>query len=348
MMVIDAAAHPMLKASDDIRVYMEEPLAHERFPNHDRYYYPPPESDYADFTWPEKGPPASDPELVAEHLFGDFGIDLAVLVPLTRGILPNIDLGTAICRATNDWLAATWFDNRHDRFKGSIRVNPSDPTEAVDEIRRWKGNPNVVQVVVPLESHNPYGQRQYFPIWEAAVDAGFAVAIHADGGTGTEMFPSPVGYFHHYVEYTSFLPYNGFYHLCSFIAEGVFERLPDIRVVFADGMGDIVAPLLWRMDETWRATRDRTPWVKLSPIDYAHRNVRYIAHSTEGPTDESEKARYWDAVGVAGEQMYASNYPSWDMLRPDEAVRGIDPKDAEAFLSGNAADWYRLNVSAQV
>jgi hypothetical protein len=111
-------------------------------------------------------------------------------------------------------------------------------------------------------------------------------------------------------------------------------------------MGDIVGPLLWRMDETWRATRDRTPWVKLSPIDYDRRNVRYIAHSTEGPTDESEKARYWDAAGVAGQQMYASNYPSWDILRPDDAVRGIDPGSAEAFLSGNAAEWYGLEIGS--
>ena len=29
-MVIDAAVHPMLKTTDDIREYMQEPLRHER------------------------------------------------------------------------------------------------------------------------------------------------------------------------------------------------------------------------------------------------------------------------------------------------------------------------------
>jgi len=76
--------------------------------------------------------------------------------------------------------------------------------------------------------------------------------------------------------------------------------------------------------------------------------VRYIAHGTEGPTDESEKARFWQTIDVAGQQMYASNYPSWDILRPEDAVRGIDPELAESFLSGNAADWYRLKISTGV
>lgn len=346
MTVIDAAAHPMMRRDDDIRAHLVEPFFSRRFPNPDRYYYPAPESDYAQFAWPEGAPPASDPKLVAEHLFGDFGIDQAILLPLTRGIMPDLDLGTVICRATNDWLAETWLGAGDGRFKGTIRLNPGDPVEAVKEIARWRGSPHIVQVAVPLEAHKPYGHRDFFPIWTAAIEAGFAVAIHADGGTGVELFPSPVGYFHHYVEYTSFLPYNGFYHLASFIAEGVFERLPDLRVVFADGMGDIAGPLLWRMDETWRATRDRTPWVRRSPLDYIRSNVRYVAHGTEGPTDEAVRADYWRVSDVADVQLYGSNYPSWDLLRPADAVSGIDETQAARFLGGNAAEWYRLGAGA--
>ena len=74
--------------------------------------------------------------------------------------------------------------------------------------------------------------------------------------------------------------------------------------------------------------------------------MRYVAHGTEGPTDEAEKARYWRSAGVAEQQMYASNYPSWDMLRPGDAVRGIEPELAERFLSGNAEEWYRLTAAS--
>src|SRR4029077_8698950 len=116
-----------------------------------------------------------------------------------------------------------WLDNKAQphRFKSSIRVNPADPSETVPEIEGWRGHPDIVQIAVPLESHRPYGQREFFAIWEAAAAAKLPVAIHSDAGTGTELYPSPVGYFQHYVEYLTFLPYNGFYHLVSFIAEGV-------------------------------------------------------------------------------------------------------------------------------
>jgi predicted TIM-barrel fold metal-dependent hydrolase len=345
MRIIDASAHPHMAASDDIRNYMKEPIRRQRFPNPDRYYYPAPQSDYADQTWPPAGgAPASDPALLAEHLFGDMGIESAVLLPLTRGIMPDVDTGTAICNATNDWLADVWLGRSglEDRFWGTIRVNPGDPAEAVKEIQRWQGNPKFVQVAVPLEAHKPYGNRYYFPIWEAAAAAGLPVTLHADGGTGAELFPSPVGYFHHYIEYVSFLPYNGFYHLVSLIAEGVLDRLPELRVVFADGMGDIVQTLLWRMDAIWKATRDRTPWVRRPPESYMAKQVRFIAHSMEGPTDPAETARYWSTASVSQLQMYASNYPHWDLRQPPASVPGVTDTDLERFLAGNAVEFYRL------
>lgn len=349
-LTIDACAHPMMRSSDDVRDYLAEPFRRQGFPNLQRYFYPSPEREFLAHSWPEGGgAPGSDPNLFAEHLFGDLGIDRAVLVPLTRGILPDVDLASAICSATNDWLADVWLSagNSHGRFSGTIRVNPSDPAEAVREINRWRDNPHIVQVAVPLEAHQPYGKRELFPIWEAASQQGLAIAIHADGGTGTELFPSPVGYFQHYVEYISFLPLVNFYHIASFVAEGVFERLPSLRVVIADGMGDTIWPLIWRMDSVWKAIRDRTPWVERAPSDYVRNHVRFCASASEGPTDASENPRYWAANDVAAVQMYASNYPSSLFLRPDDALDGIDPNEREQFLGTNAAHLYGFPMAGR-
>lgn len=343
--LIDASAHPTMRRSDDIRDYMPQPFVHYQIPNPDRYFYPAPKSDYLDIAWGQEGTaPGSDPTRTADYLFGDLGVDIAILVPLTRGLLPDVDLSSAICRATNDWLADIWLGstNKDHRFKGSIRVNPRDPVEAVREIARWKQHPDIVQVAVPLESHQPYGKREFFSIWEAAAEADWPVAVHSDGGTGIELFPSPVGYFHHYIEYASFLPYNGFYHLTSFIAEGVFERLPNLRVVFGDGMGDIVNPLIWRMDSMWHAIRDRTPWVQLSPTEYLLRSVRFCARADEGPTSADQIRPYWAVNHVRDLQMYASNYPFSPLLQASEATNRIDKADAGQFLSGNARRLYKL------
>ena len=44
--------------------------------------------------------PGSDPEVVAKHLFTDRGVDIAILHPMTRGIMPDRHLGTAIAPPT--------------------------------------------------------------------------------------------------------------------------------------------------------------------------------------------------------------------------------------------------------
>ncbi len=81
-------------------------------------------------------------------------------------------------------------------------------------------------------------------IWEAAAAHGLPVMVKLDGGSGVDFAPTAVGYPHHFIEYSVLAPINFAYHLISMISEGVFERLPDLRVVFADGGHDMLGPLV--------------------------------------------------------------------------------------------------------
>ncbi len=42
----------------------------------------------------------------------------------------------------------------------------------------------MVQLGVPLQSRELYGKPQFWPLWEAAVDAGLPVAVHFEVGSG--------------------------------------------------------------------------------------------------------------------------------------------------------------------
>jgi uncharacterized protein len=115
--LVDAAAHPVGATGDEIRRYMKEPWRSAYFPGPERYHYASPFGEYDDATVPSAGGlPGSDPGLLVDQL----GVDAAarvVLVPLTRGLLPNTDLGSAVCAATNDWLAEQSLDT-DDRLRG--------------------------------------------------------------------------------------------------------------------------------------------------------------------------------------------------------------------------------------
>jgi len=165
---IDACVHPRPRPGE-LHAYLPRAWQGRRLPAGERYYYPNPVGDYLQESY-AAGLPGSDPALTASHVFTN-GVDQAVLLPLTLGLLPDIDLLSAICAATNEWLAATWLTDA--RWKGTVRVAPSDPGAAVAEIERWAADPRFVQVGVPTQSMQLYGNRVFLPIWDLG-----KVALH--------------------------------------------------------------------------------------------------------------------------------------------------------------------------
>lgn len=342
--IIDCAVHPQVRHPEELREYMREPWRSRPFPRPERYFFPAPAGDYHPDAETD-GLPGSDPDLAARRLFNEGGVDRAILVPLTRGLLPDVDLGSAICRATNDWLAATWLGkhNSDGRFYGSIRVNPLDPERAVEEIERWADDPRMVQVAVPMQALHPYGQRQYFSIWQAAARHSLPIAVQLDGGSGVDFWPTAVGYPHHYIEYSALAPVNFAYHLASLVAEGVFDRLPDLRFVFADGGHDMLAPLMWRFDKNWRSTRSETPWTQHLPTSYLRQHVRFCTRPNEGPQDPAALAEWLRIGDGTGLLLFASKYPFWDFQDPQSAFAGIDEAMRRPIMAGNASALYRFD-----
>ena len=277
-------------------------------------------------------------------MLDEAGIERAVLLPLTRGLLPNTDLASAICAATNDWLADGWLE-AGSPFLGTIRVNPGDPAAAVAEIERWADHPAMVQIGVPLQAPHPYGQRGYFPIWEAAAERSLPVAIHVEGGASIDFHPSAAGPLRYALEYDTLYPLNIAYHLASFVAEGVFERLPELRVVCADGGLSAFTPILWRLDKDWRGTREEIPWTKKLPSAYLEEHVRFCLHAADATRSPGSPADWWQIANAKSMLMYSSNYPQRDCLLPPAAVAGLDAATADRVLCANAADLYALNVN---
>jgi predicted TIM-barrel fold metal-dependent hydrolase len=344
--VIDAAVHPTFVDPDDLRQLMREPYARFDFPGPTRFLYPIPTMPPIGGAYLEEARdgsafPGSNPSVTLAWL-DRAGIDRAVLAPLTRGISPNIELTSEICRATNEWLAATWLgEGGSDRFLGSIRINPRDPATAVAEIERWADDKRMVQIAVPLEAHQPYGQRTYLPIWEAAAECGLPVAVHVDGGGGATYSPTINGEPRTFAEYNSIVGLSFIYHLGSLIGEGVFERLPRLRFIFGDGGHDALTPFMWRMDTNWPATRIEVPWLTQDPSAYLRDHVRFITSPLEGPPPEyaEEWAQIWRPQDLL---IYGSHFPHWSAMTPDQLEPGLDGDDRDRILGSNAAEFLSL------
>ena len=105
------------------------------------------------------------------------------------------------------------------------------PALAAAEIDRVGGDPRFVQVLLPVRSLMPYGNRNHLPTFEAAVRNDLAVALHFGGASGNPPTSTgwPTRYIEEYVDMASVFQSQ----LMNLIAEGVFDRHPGP----ADGAG---------------------------------------------------------------------------------------------------------------
>src|SRR5690606_23114997 len=117
--------------------------------------------------------------------------------------------------------------NREPRLRASILVHSERAEQAVDEIERLANDLRFVQVLMLVNSHEPLGKRQYWPIYSAAERHHLPIGIHA--GSLCRQPSSSIGWSSFFVE--EYVGYSMAFQnqLLSFIAEGVFEKFPTLK-----------------------------------------------------------------------------------------------------------------------
>lgn len=339
---VDACAHPVPDTSGKLGDYLANPWRQHGFPGPEDYDFVNTRAHFVDEA-ETPGLAGSDPERLFQRTCVEQRMDRVVLVPKTRGLLPNLDLNVAICAATNRWLAEQWLGGAHgETFLGTIRVDPRDPQQAIAEIARWSQDPRMVQVGVTTQSLAPYGQRQYDPLWSELESRGLPLVISADGGAGVHFPHTVSGRPSFYIEKAVLYPSNSAFHIASLIAEGTFEKFPGLRVIFADGGLDFLPALVWRMQKDWRGNHAEVPWIKKPPGEYIRSNVRFLTEGLAG-VENAESWTFWMELGYAEELLlYASSYPRWNCMTAQQAMQGMPNKWSDSILGGNAAAHFRL------
>lgn len=298
-----------------------------------------------DSATPGIGPQSSDPDLLRKQLIEEFGVAYAVMIARTQcGIHPDPDYGAAIASAYNRWLVETWLEeyNTDGAFKGSITVAPQDPLLAAAEIEHWAGHPHIVQVTMDSGARAPFGQRFYYPIYEACERHSLPLAIHpGTDGMGINHQPTP-GYPTRYIEWHCAMSLAFQAHLLSFLTEGVFERFPGFRIVFVEGGVAWLAPLVWRLDSYWKALRSEVPWVRRPPSEYLTDHVRLGTQPLERPDDDRHLLALFEMMDAEALLMFSSDYPHWDFDSPARAFPKLPEKTRDAIFHKNGRALYGL------
>ena len=287
---------------------------------------------------PAGGRPGSDLAFMrAQHLDPN-NVGFGVLNPLKSGQgLQNLDFADAYCRAINDWQIAFW-TREEPRLKASIVVPYEDTAASVREIERCAGEEDYVQVFMLNRTAEPMGQRRYWPIYDAAAAAGLPLAVHAFGFGGAPITGG--GWPSYYIEDMTGHAQSSQAALTSMVFEGVFDRLPSLRMVLIESGFAWLPALCWRLDRVWARMRDELHRCKRRPSETIHEQV----FLTTQPMEEPRRPRQlldciewigWDRL------LFATDYPHWDFDRPDRVLPpSVDAGKRRAFFRDNALKVY--------
>jgi len=343
--IIDCDVHPGPRSIDEIKSYMRQPWK-DRYTGGGRGFFGnPSHGARLDAKPPTGGSPGTDPDFLRTQLIDAYGIAHAVLLPRAFcNLHPDPDFGTAIAAAFNDWVADTWLGRyNHDGvFKGSITIAHQDPHAAANEIERWAGHPHFVQVMTDSGARAPFGQRQYYPMYEACARNGLPFAIHpGTDGMGINVQPSP-GYPTHYIEWHTCLSLAFQAHLVSLLTEGVFERFPNFKVVLTEGGVSWLPALMWRLDAEYKALRMEVPWLKRMPSEYLRDHVRISSQPLERPEKTQHLLQILEMMDAEHILMFASDYPHWDFDSPTHAFPKLPEAMHQRIFEENARELYGL------
>ena len=131
---------------------------------------------------PDGSYPGSDLPFMQKQLLDLFDISYGLLAPLVGGAAGerNIEFGSAMATAVNEWQLARWSDP-DPRLKSAVQVNIEHQSAAIAEIEKRAGDRRFAQVQIPPRGLEPLGRQRYWPILEACAANGFPVSLHLGG-----------------------------------------------------------------------------------------------------------------------------------------------------------------------
>ena len=128
----------------------------------------------------------------------------------------------------------------------------------------------------------------------------------------------------------------------SFVAGGILERFPQLKVAFMEAGAGWVPWMLDRLNEHFELLPDQMPWQQRSPEQWIKSDNCFFAI-------EPEERTVPFVARLIGEDrlLYASDYSHWDCMCPDSVKAILERSDIsdklkKKILCDNAARLFNL------
>lgn len=285
----------------------------------------------------------SDLELLQRQLLDEYEIDYGILNSL--GMLSCHEfpeLAADISRALNDWMWEDWMDPE-PRLLGAIVVPYEYPELAVKEIERCAVDKRWIQVIFPDSAEEPLGARKYWPIYEAAAAHGLPVGMHTAGFWNHLDAGWPSYYLEEHVSNATRMSTQ----LMNMVCEGLFEQVPDLKLVLTESGISWAASVRWSLDNAYDLLREELPHLQRKPSEYLDDHVWFTTQPIEEPDDPEELVRTFELAHLTEKVIFATDYPHWDFDSPTTALAAFPKELKEKILAGTASELYGLPLDGR-
>jgi len=343
--VIDCDIHPNPKGPHGVLPYLPERWQEhlKRFGSHYRQPFasslPYPrfgDGNRLDTKLPDGGYGGSDLGFMQKQHLDGRGIAHGILQPLSPNAQSqrNLAYAAALSEAVNAWQLDAWVDPE-PRLRASLVVPQEDAQASARMIEKNAGDRRFIQVALCPRAFEPLGRQRYWPIFDAAAEAGLPIGLHVGGFSG--YADSGSGWASYYLEDHHSNTESMMALVTSLVLEGVFEAFPTLKIVLIEGGFVWLPSLAWRLDKHWKTLKAEVPHLRRAPSEYIRQHFWYTTQPIDEPAKPQHMRETMEWVGL-DRILFSTDYPHWDYDDPATALNRIrlSAEERHGILRGNA------------
>jgi predicted TIM-barrel fold metal-dependent hydrolase len=226
-------------------------------------------------------------------------------------------LKNAVLQAGNSYMLDHFVDAG---MSTALSIPKWDPEFALDELDRWGTEDGVVAAYSWFDPREPWGHTMYDPVLERLESLGLPLLLHGS----LAFWPQHTYVGDNMLTWTEILgfdwPYHGMLTAVNMIMSGVFDRYPDLNVVFQEGGHWWLPFVRYRMDEFYemhpedikiapRKFEAGERYLNKAPSEYLRENISVCTQPFALPRRAGEARNMLNLSMAEDTFVYSSDWP---------------------------------------